>query len=509
VTVTAGHTRAGHGGGQPDRRLQAVRAGSAERSTDTVPATKRRPTPRWLRRYLGAVLALDLCAALLGGVLVRVLGFGTPGAGVEAYVATIALALCWLVAVHLCRGYEVEDLTSGAQEFQHVLRAGVWAMAAIAFVSYGVGLNFGRGFVLVAVPTAALASVVSRFAARKGVHRLRASGRCMKSVVAVGRERAVLDLVTQFRGDPACGMRVDAACVTDPAGARLLREAGVTILGDLEAAAEVVRSTRADAVAVTSSSETAASYLRRLSWELEGSGVELLVAPGLMEIAGPRMRIRPFVGLPLLQVDEPQFTGARRLIKGALDRLLATGALLVFAPVLLLIALAVRLDSEGPALFRQTRIGRGGQEFVMVKFRTMSVDAESRRDELAAANQNADGLLFKVAADPRVTRVGRVLRRYSLDELPQLFNVLFGQMALVGPRPPLPTEVALYDDSVRRRLLVKPGLTGLWQVSGRSDLSWDESVRLDLRYVENWSLLLDVMILWKTAFAVVRARGAY
>jgi exopolysaccharide biosynthesis polyprenyl glycosylphosphotransferase len=228
-----------------------------------------------------------------------------------------------------------------------------------------------------------------------------------------------------------------------------------------------------------------------------------------MEIAGPRMHMRPFIGLPLLHVEEPEFTGSKRVVKEAVDRLGAGLALLASAPVLLAIALAVRLDSSGPVLFRQVRIGRGGREFSMLKFRTMAADAEEQRAALLDRNENADGLLFKIADDPRITRVGRLLRRFSLDELPQLFNVLGGQMSLVGPRPPLPAEVALYDDSVRRRLLVKPGLTGLWQVSGRSDLTWDESVRLDLRYVENWSLLLDLMILWKTVFAVIRARGAY
>jgi exopolysaccharide biosynthesis polyprenyl glycosylphosphotransferase len=228
-----------------------------------------------------------------------------------------------------------------------------------------------------------------------------------------------------------------------------------------------------------------------------------------MEVAGPRMHMRPFIGLPLLHVEEPEFTGARRLVKEVVDRLGAGLALLAIAPMLLVVALAVRLDSVGPVLFRQVRIGRDGREFSMLKFRTMVADAEEQRAALLDRNEKADGLLFKIADDPRVTRVGRVLRRFSLDELPQLLNVLGGQMSLVGPRPPLPAEVALYDDSVRRRLLVKPGLTGLWQVSGRSDLTWEESVRLDLRYVENWSLLLDLMILWKTASAVLRARGAY
>jgi exopolysaccharide biosynthesis polyprenyl glycosylphosphotransferase len=264
----------------------------------------------------------------------------------------------------------------------------------------------------------------------------------------------------------------------------------------------------ADTIAVTSARETAAQYLRELSWKLEGTGIELLVAPGLIEIAGPRLHIRPFEGLPLLAVEEPCFEGWRRVVKGGVDRAIAALALLVLAPVLVAVALAVRLTSRGPVLFRQQRVGLHGRVFTMVKFRSMVADADAHLDGLRDANVS-DGLLFKVRSDPRVTPVGRWLRQLSLDELPQLFNVLCGSMSLVGPRPPLPGEVARYDTSVSRRLLVKPGLTGLWQISGRSDLPWEESVRLDLRYVENWSLALDLLIMWKTARAVLSRSGAY
>jgi exopolysaccharide biosynthesis polyprenyl glycosylphosphotransferase len=249
--------------------------------------------------------------------------------------------------------------------------------------------------------------------------------------------------------------------------------------------------------------------LRRLSWELEGSGVDLVVAPSLTDIAGPRIHIRPVAGLPLLHVEQPEFSGGRRLLKGTVDRLLATSALLLLIPVLAALAAAIRLTSSGPALFRQTRVGVDGRTFTIFKLRSMYVDAEQRLAALQDRNENADGLLFKIKDDPRVTPLGALLRRFSLDELPQLLNVLRGDMSLVGPRPPLPAEVAQYGDDVRRRLLVKPGLTGLWQISGRSDLSWDESVRLDLHYVENWTLALDLLILWKTGFAVLQRRGAY
>jgi exopolysaccharide biosynthesis polyprenyl glycosylphosphotransferase len=462
---------------------------------------------RWMQRYVVAAVLADLTAMLaaLGATHLIHLGDRLPAAG----LVLVLLPAVWVLAVHLAGGYERGALGAGSEEFRSLPQAGLVVMAVIAFFSYALDVEVFRGVVVVAAPAAVVLSALGRYALRRRVHYLRLQGRCMRTVIAVGRERAVLDLVRQLRRDRHCGMAVLAACVPDPDRAQLLRDEGVAVVGDLGQVARSVRALRADAVAVTSSSETAAAYLRGLSWELEGSGVELLVAPGLMEVAGPRMHMRPFVGLPLLHVEEPEFTGVKRLVKQGLDQLGAVLAILALSPVLLVIALAVRLDSPGPVLFRQVRVGRGGREFRMLKFRTMVADAEAQRAALLDRNQNADGLLFKIADDPRVTTVGRLLRRFSLDELPQLFNVVGGQMSLVGPRPPLPDEVALYDDSVRRRLLVKPGLTGLWQVSGRSDLTWEESVRLDLRYVENWSLLLDVMILWKTAFAVVRARGAY
>jgi exopolysaccharide biosynthesis polyprenyl glycosylphosphotransferase len=279
-------------------------------------------------------------------------------------------------------------------------------------------------------------------------------------------------------------------------------------VGGLGDALALAHELAVDTIAVTSASETAAQYLRTLSWQLEGTGIELLVAPGLIEVAGPRLHIRPFEGLPLLSVEQPRFEGWSRVVKGVADRTVAALALLVLSPLLLAIALAVGVSSPGPVLYRQERVGINGRSFTMLKFRSMVQDADRQVDALRDDNIS-DGLLFKLRSDPRVTPVGRWLRRLSLDELPQLFNILGGSMSLVGPRPPLPSEVARYDSSVSRRLLVKPGLTGLWQVSGRSDLPWEEAVRLDLRYVENWSLALDLLILWKTARAVLSRSGAY
>jgi exopolysaccharide biosynthesis polyprenyl glycosylphosphotransferase len=276
-------------------------------------------------------------------------------------------------------------------------------------------------------------------------------------------------------------------------------------VGDLLA---TVTSLGVDALVIADSHTVDGQALRRLAWQLEGTGVQLIVAPAVTQVAGPRIVIRPIAGLPLLQVDEPELTGGQRLAKETFDRIVSLLLLVLLAPLFLVLGVVVRTGSRGPVLFRQVRVGQNGREFTMFKFRTMVDDATARLDDIAHLDES-DGVLFKIRTDPRVTRGGRFLRRHSLDELPQLWNVLRGQMSIVGPRPPLPSEVQHYGSDAQRRLLVKPGMSGLWQVSGRSELSWEESIRLDLYYVENWSPALDAQIIWRTVGAVVRGRGAY
>ncbi|HEX8507907.1 MAG TPA: sugar transferase, partial [Propionibacteriaceae bacterium] len=331
--------------------------------------------------------------------------------------------------------------------------------------------------------------------------------RNVRRVIVVGSTYAAADLSAVLEREVHAGMQVIGVCVPAAEVARA-QDAGLTVLGDLDRVPALIREFGADAVAVTGGEATRHHYLRELSWALEGAGVELLVHPGLIEVAGPRMHIRPYVGLPLLHVEQPHFTGWRRIIKRGADISFTGLGLLLAAPVLLAIAAAIKLSDGGPVIFRQTRVGLDGSTFTMFKFRSMHIDAESRLADLRANNPQL-GAMFKLADDPRITTVGRFLRRFSLDELPQLVNVLAGSMSLVGPRPPLQSEVDQYEDHARRRLLVTPGLTGLWQVSGRSLLSWEETVRLDLRYIENWTLTLDLLIMWKTLFAVVARRGAF
>jgi exopolysaccharide biosynthesis polyprenyl glycosylphosphotransferase len=328
----------------------------------------------------------------------------------------------------------------------------------------------------------------------------------MLSVVAVGHEAGVAALITELGRDRYHGMTVVGACVAQPL--ECSEVAGVPVYGGLDDIPAAVHTFGADTVAVLACPEMDGLRLRGLAWELEKTGTDLCVSPALLDVAGPRMTVRPTAGLTLLHVDHPRLSGHRLVVKGLFDRCMAAAALILLFPLLAVFCAAIWLHDRGPALFTQVRVGKNGQVFRLYKFRTMVVDAEQRRAELLASNES-DGVLFKLRKDPRVTAVGTHLRRWSIDELPQLLNVLLGHMSLVGPRPALPDEAAKYAMHVRRRLVVKPGLTGLWQVNGRSDLSWEESVRLDLRYVENWSFALDLQILWKTISVMMRGSGAY
>jgi len=469
----------------------------------------------WTSRYARQAFALDFVAALLGGLIAFIIRFRFPSFGSPwstPYIGlSFALPFLWTGALGLARGYEQRLFGVGPEEFRRILQSGFALTASVAIVAYATKTEVARGYVIAALPLTTGFDLYGRYQLRKRLHRRRKSGEYMRRVVVVGHRAAVADLIRQLRREPFHGMEIAAACLPAMLATgddAVIEVEGVPVAGDFTDVASVVERIRACTVAVLACPELDGVALRRLAWQLEKDSVDLVVAPALMEVAGPRTSIRPVAGLPLLHVEHPELSGGRRLAKSAFDRAGAGLALVFLWPVLACVAVAIRLDSKGPALFRQVRVGRDGREFTVLKFRTMVPDAERRKAALVQYNDH-DGVLFKIRNDPRITRTGAWLRRYSLDELPQLINVLRGDMSLVGPRPPLPEEVAQYGDDVRRRLVVRPGMTGLWQVSGRSDLSWEESVRLDLRYVENWSLTLDLQILWKTWSAVSRGSGAY
>ena len=441
-----------------------------------------------------------LCSTM--GLQIRFSGDMTPG-----YAAlSIAFPLLWVLALWISGAYDDRYIGTGPDEFRKVLNAGVSLTAGLAILSYAIHTELSRAYLLLTMPSVTMIDLIARYAMRKRLHKQRTLGRCTAAVLAVGHESAVADLVTELRRDSYHGLTVVAACLTREPGSRTV--ANVPVVGGLDDVASVVRRCGVDTVAVLSSSEIDGRKLRQLAWELEKTGTDLCVAPALLDVAGPRTTIRPTAGLTLLHVDHPQLSGPRQIVKEIFDRVAAGTALLLLSPLFAALAVAIRLADNGPALFTQTRVGKDGCTFKIYKFRTMVVDAEQRLAELRASN-DLDGVLFKMRRDPRVTAIGARLRKWSMDELPQLINVFRGEMSLVGPRPALPDEAARYADHVRRRLVVKPGLTGMWQVNGRSDLSWDEAVRLDLRYVENWSFALDLQILWKTFSVIFRGSGAY
>jgi exopolysaccharide biosynthesis polyprenyl glycosylphosphotransferase len=438
--------------------------------------------------------------------------FGASAGGVHglSYYGVAALVgLAWLAALASSRCYEARFLGSGPEEYRRISNASVHVVAAVALVCYGLKLDVARGFVALVLPLGTVLLLLGRYVARQELYRKRRHGRCSHRVLVVGAAGPAEDLIRQLRHEPLAGLQVVGACLPGGGGAALeVAGAQIPVVGSLSTVVAAMTEVRADTLAIASSPGITGEALRRLSYELEGTGVDLLVAPALTNVTGTRIHIRPVAGLPLLHVDEPELTGGRKVVKNVFDWSTALVMLVLLLPLLLGISLAVRLSSKGPVLFRQIRVGRDGSLFCIYKFRTMYADAEQRLAELAAANEH-DGVLFKMREDPRVTRVGRFLRHYSLDEFPQLVNVIRGQMSLVGPRPPLPSEVEQYEGHAHRRLLVRPGCTGLWQVSGRSNLSWEDTVRLDLQYVENWSLGLDLLILVKSVLAVVRGSGAY
>src|SRR2546421_8503401 len=476
--------------------------------TETVSAAAvlRRGLLAWDVRYVVFLLVTDLVVGLAAGTLAFGIRFGndvTPY-NRDYILLSALLPLCFIGALGVSRAYERRFLFVGSDEYQRVLRAGLTLTAALAVVSYAFDVRLARGYVVVALPIATSPDIGLRWVRGRRLPRARRRGAHLHRVIVVGHELAVVAITRQLNRERYHGLDVVGCCLPpDHDG-----EVGLPVYGTFDAVDHAVWASGADTVIVLSCPELDGQTLRRLAWRLERDEGDLIVASSLIDVAGGRTTIRPVDGLPMLHVEHPNLSGPGRIVKAAMDRLGALALLVMLAPVLAVLAVAVTWGSPGPVLFRQVRVGKDGREFVMYKFRTMYADAPARLAEIRHLN-DYDDVLFKMRDDPRVTRVGRWLRRFSLDELPQLVNVLLGQMSLVGPRPPLPEEVAAYPADMRRRLAVRPGLTGLWQVSGRSDLPFEEAVKLDLRYVENWSFSLDLVILLRTLSAVCRATGAY
>ncbi|MGX5714870.1 sugar transferase [Arthrobacter sp. MAHUQ-56] len=453
--------------------------------------------------------------AVIGAFTVR---FGVEpnfvAAGQESMYAwlSVGLAVIWWLMLGAWNSRQPRILGAGPDEYKRVAAASLWLFGLVAIVSYVLRFDTARGYVGIALPVGLLGLLLARWLIRQHLNINRQRGDSMSRLLLLGGPSAVSHLAASLhRARHAGYMPIAAYTPGSAAGTQIEAPYYLPVVGhepDAHAIVEAISKCGADAVAVSAGVQLHPQTLRHLGWELASRNIGLIMAPALTDIAGPRIHTQQVAGLPLIHVTTPTLEGGQRVAKRLFDIVLSGLLILAAAPVMALVALAVALDGGGPVLFRQHRVGIEGKQFVMLKFRSMVVDAEQQLSELAGKNEGS-GVLFKMKRDPRVTRVGRYLRKFSLDELPQLFNIFAGSMSLVGPRPPLPTEVAEYEQDVRRRLLVKPGLTGLWQVSGRSNLSWQDSVRLDLYYVENWSLAGDLIILLRTFQAVFRGSGAY
>jgi exopolysaccharide biosynthesis polyprenyl glycosylphosphotransferase len=476
-------------------------------------ARARRRASRWHRPYTAALLLLDYGAAALAS-LISISAYDQAAAGFqdadEAWFKTVAyvfLPLGWLLILWANGAYDRRYLGLGTDEFKRVTRASVTVAASVSFLAFATKTDLSRLTVATELVGATILILLVRYLARFVLHTIRKKvGQAAHRMLLIGTLPETLEVYTAVTRSPAAGLMPVAIHITDGYAAARGIDTPVPVYAGRDILT-LIREVGADTIAVCGSASAEPGELRRLAWQLEGTGVDLMVAPQLTDIAGPRVHIRPIEGLPLLHVEEPTLSGIGWLAKNLLDRVAAGLGLLLLTPLFALIAIGIKLSDRGPVFFRQPRVGHEGRTFRVWKFRTMYVDAEDRLASLVDQNES-DGMLFKIREDPRVFPVGRFLRASSLDELPQLVNVLKGEMSLVGPRP-LPADDGDFLGDVRRRLLVRPGITGLWQVSGRSDLSWDEAVRLDLYYVDNWSLAYDLSILWRTVGVVLARKGAY
>ncbi len=494
-------------------------AAAAIRSSTAGPVGPRSSDRVWLHRYGRALLIADTFAVLIAIGAAQLLRFGTASLGQhkssEYLWVSLIIAVCWMAALSINNSRSERVVGAGAEEYRRIWLGTLSVFGGVAIVSMLFKLEIARGYLMLALPIGLILLTLERWLARRYLARERKKfGNCITRVLVVGSPTSSRDLALALSGAPGFGYQVAGIWLPDldKTGGQMRLPGGgnVPIFGTNFCVTDAVTATQSHVVAVAGTESVIGEGLRRLSWELERLDIDLLVSPGVVDIAGPRLHMRPVAGLPLIHVEKPQYHGAKRFQKRLFDVAFSSLVLVFGSPLLVAIGIAIKLTSNGPVFYRQERIGLDGEPFRVIKFRTMVDGADALAHELLSLDLVAsprDPLKF--VDDPRVTLVGRFLRKYSLDELPQFINVLKRDMSVVGPRPQVASEVENYDDHARRRLLVRPGITGLWQVSGRSDLSWDDSIRLDLYYVENWSMAADLLIAAKTAKVVFSHDGAY
>ncbi|CAN5273661.1 sugar transferase [soil metagenome] len=475
--------------------------------------------PNWRKAYAARVVVTDLIVLLWANfgaayvVMGSLAGMHTArviigGLSIDYFELPVVIILIWLVALAAVGSRGHRMIGTGTAEYKAIIQSGLVVLVLVAVVGFLFISTFSRGFIILSIPASIVVLLASRFLWRQWLQSQRLRGRFCSRVLLVGSAGSAVQIATELRRSPASGYWVVGAVTSTGSAGSTLAGTDIPILGGIDQLIEAVAQSRSDTVFVTDGHELSAAQMRALSWSLEPGKQHLVMAPSLTDIAGPRIHARPVAGLPLVHVETPRYEGSDRFLKRGFD-VLGSGILLLLLSIpLLAVMIVIATTSRGGIFFSHERIGKNGHPFRMLKFRSMVADADSRLAALLKEQGTSDKPLFKIENDPRITPVGAFIRRYSIDEIPQLINVFRGDMSLVGPRPQVAKEVALYDNAAARRLFVKPGMTGLWQVSGRSNLDWEESVRLDLYYVENWSLVSDISILTKTVRAVLASDGA-
>jgi len=489
---------------------QRVETGRGEAAR--APLLVAAPKKPWVQSYRALLLAADVTASFVATTCAYLtrphshLNSVYVGLRVGYPALAVFSLLAWLAILAASGAYRSKRLVSDGRDYRVPLVSAVRLLAIVVVVAYALHDSVSRLMLLVYFPTLVVAVVLTRGAANLVLRAARKRGRANALVVLVGSGRALRELADHILSGPRQGVRVVGVCSPGGEGSLTVRGSELPVLGEPDDVATVATSAMADAVVIASTAGFERLSLQQVAWQLEACRVDLLVAPDVASVAGPRIEVASMRGVPLLHLTDRRTERAARLVCEPLHRLAGAVLAVLLAPILLAVAVAVKVGSPGPVLYRQTRVGLKGRPFELLKFRTMVVGAEAHLEDLLPLNEH-DGVLFKIRRDPRVTTVGRFLRRYSLDELPQLFNVVKGDMVLVGPRPCLPREMARFGEAEHRRFLVKPGMTGLWQVSGRSDLPWVEAVKVDLYYVDNWSPVLDASILLRTLRVVAAGSG--
>ncbi|WP_232528876.1 sugar transferase [Mycetocola zhujimingii] len=469
----------------------------------------------WARNYRIRLRLTDVATIILAVTLAFSLRFGIEAIPASTrindgqyLVISATIVVSWLIALVAFGVHDSRVIGVGTSEYKRIVNASATAFGLFAIALVILKVDIARGYFMLALPLGTVSLLGAHWLWRRWLVAQRSLDHYLCRALVVGDLDDVGYVIRQIQQKSGAAYNVVGAVVSNTDAPTVATgQKPVPVLATTNVA-QAARNAGADTVIIAGQPKGGANFIRNLGWQLEGTATDLVLASQLTDVAGPRIHFRPVEGLPLIHVEIPQFEGGKHVLKRAFDVGSTAAGIIVLAPLFLIIALLIKLDDGGPVFFTQERVGRGQRTFRMVKFRSMVTTAESDLAALTHENQG-NGVLFKLKHDPRVTTVGRFLRKYSLDELPQLWNVFLGDMSLVGPRPPLPREVAAYEDHVHRRLYIKPGLTGMWQVNGRSDLSWDESVRLDLYYVENWSLTGDLIIVWRTVKVLLNPVGAY